>query len=169
MAGRSLVLYIVQGPQVSLCGQQNGVTNATNFENKEAYRFATSIRADPDPESPHQPPYKCPLSSSGYSPSLVLHLQAGMVVIFLYSQVFMWADIAALLKLLLLHLDIRVEAIKMFELNFSCPLHRPRVWSCGCLCPLLAGAMTGDWGQDGWCVSPGLGGLRNHLNCVIIP
>ena len=130
MAGRSLVLYIVQGPQVSLCGQQNGVTNATNFENKEAYRFATSIRADPDPESPHQPPYKCPLSSSGYSPSLVLHLQAGMVVIFLYSQVFMWADIAALLKLLLLHLDIRVEAIKMFELNFSCPLQRPRVQSC---------------------------------------
>ena len=129
-------MFTVHGPQVSWCGQQNGVTNATNFENKEAYRFATSIRADPDPESPHQPPYKCPLSSSGYSPSLVLHLQAGMVVIFLYSQVlmWMWADIAALLKLLLLHLDIRVEAIKMFELNFSCPLHRPRVWSCGCLC-----------------------------------
>ena len=101
MSGRSLVLFTVHGPQVSLGGQQNGVTNATNSENKEAHRFATSIRAaDPDPESPHQPPYKCPLSSSGYSPSLVLHLQVGMVVIFLYSQVFMWADIAALLKLL---------------------------------------------------------------------
>ena len=144
MSGRSLVLYTVHGPQVSLCGQQNGVTNATNSENKEAHRFATSIRAaDPDPESPHQSPYKCPLSSSGYSPSLVLHLQVGMVVIFLYSQVFMWADIVLLLS----HADIRVEAIKMFELNFSCPLHRPRVRSCRCLCPLLAGAMTCDWGQ----------------------
>ena len=145
MSGRSLVLFTVHGPQVSLCGQQNGVTNATNSENKEAHRFATSIRAaDPDPESPHQSPYKCPLSSSGYSPSLVLHLQVGMVVIFLYSQVLMWADIAALLKLLLLHADIRVEAIKMFELNFSCPLHRPRVRSCRCLCPLLAGVTCYD-------------------------
>ena len=49
MSGRSLVLFTVHGPQVSLCGQQNGVTNATNSENKEAHRFATSIRAaDPD-------------------------------------------------------------------------------------------------------------------------
>ena len=39
----------------------------------------------------------------------------------------MRADIAALLKLLLSHADIIVEAIKMFEMNFSCPLHRPRV------------------------------------------